>query len=168
MFRSDPSNKTYNMIIIKFRCHTTHKKLINDTFDYSGWLLLFHQKRLSVVHENRRTRATRAEANNRLYYNSYSVVNQFNGNLWILIYSFVIGFCLSADFSFIKAHVLLKFEMYPIKIDSVSSVVKWDSDNRDCEASSKSWNRKLMALDWEIIEHCIVLACLVSLVQRPE
>lgn len=125
--------------------------------------LLFHQKRLSVVHKNRRTRATRAEANKRLYYNSHSVVNQFNGNLWILIYSFVIEFCLSLGRSLIHQGTC-SIEMCPIKIDSVSSVVKWDSDNRDCEASSKSWNRKIDGIglgnNWTL--HRFGLFCVIS------
>lgn len=53
-----------------------------------GWLL-FHQKWYSFVHKNRITWEAMANHGSQL---TRSIVNQFNVNLWFLIYSFVIRF----------------------------------------------------------------------------
>lgn len=98
MFRSDPNNKTHDMIIIKVPLHNPKgavsegEKLINDTFDYkrlmvgSWWCFT----RSAVVPFHSITTAEHSRP--RLWNNFRSAVNQFNVNLWFLIYSFVIRF----------------------------------------------------------------------------
>lgn len=88
-----------------------------------GWLL-FCQKRLSVVQKNHRTRSA---------WNFHIAVNQYDGNLWFLIYSFVIRFILRLAFLSWQ-HVSSNCCKY--KSAFISSVVN-GGIKRDFETSSK-------------------------------